>query len=176
MDAVAFASLYADLRLIIDECIVIELAVLCESQILVITAEAYSAPSFAVRNYVIVDSDTRHLEQRIVIRAVLRCNLNSDIASVNEIVENLNILSAIQPLGEGSSFLDLEDYIVSNYLLPLGALVFVLFCTRRIGWGWENFKNEANKGDGLKVQDWMRPFVTWVLPALIIVVFIMGII
>ena len=87
-----------------------------------------------------------------------------------------NILSAIQPLGEGSSFLDLEDYIVSNYLLPLGALVFVLFCTRRIGWGWENFKNEANKGDGLKVQDWMRPFVTWVLPALIIVVFIMGII
>ena len=87
-----------------------------------------------------------------------------------------NILSAIQPLGEGSSFLDLEDYIVSNYLLPLGALVFVLFCTRSIGWGWENFKNEANKGDGLKVQDWMRPFVTWVLPALIIVVFIMGII
>ncbi len=87
-----------------------------------------------------------------------------------------NVLSAIQPRGEGSTFLDLEDYIVSNFLLPLGALVFVLFCTQKFGWGWENFKAEANQGEGLKVQDWMRPFITWVLPILIIVVFIMGII
>ena len=85
-----------------------------------------------------------------------------------------NVLSGIQPLGEGSSFLDLEDYIVSNFLLPLGALVFVLFCTRRSGWGWENFRNEADQGEGLKVQDWMRPYITWVLPVLIIVVFVMG--
>ena len=59
-----------------------------------------------------------------------------------------NVLSFIQPKGEGSTFLDLEDYIVSNFLLPLGALVFVLFCTRKSGWGWENFKAEADEGDG----------------------------
>lgn len=85
-----------------------------------------------------------------------------------------NILSGIQPLGEGSTFLDLEDYIVSNFLLPLGALVFVLFCTRKNGWGWENFKAEANAGKGLKVQDWMRVYITWILPLLILFVFIMG--
>ena len=87
-----------------------------------------------------------------------------------------NVLSFIQPKGEGSTFLDLEDYIVSNFLLPLGALVFVLFCTRKSGWGWENFKAEADEGEGLKIQDWMRPYITWVLPILIIFVFIMGII
>ena len=85
-----------------------------------------------------------------------------------------NILSGIQPLGEGSTFLDLEDYIVSNFLLPLGALVFVLFCTRKNGWGWENFKAEANAGKGLKVQDWMRVYITWILPLLILFVFLMG--
>ncbi len=87
-----------------------------------------------------------------------------------------NVLSFIQPRGEGTAILDLEDYIVSNFLLPLGALIFVLFCTRKSGWGWENFKKEANEGDGLKVQDWMRPYITWVLPLLIIFVFIMGLI
>ncbi len=87
-----------------------------------------------------------------------------------------NVLSFIQPLGEGTGVLDLEDYIVSNFLLPLGALIFVLFCTRKSGWGWENFKKEANEGEGFKVQEWMRPYITWVLPVLIIIVFIMGII
>ncbi len=87
-----------------------------------------------------------------------------------------NVLSWIQPLGEGTGVLDLEDYIVSNYLLPLGALVFVLFCTRKIGWGWDNFKKEANEGEGMKIHDWMKPYITWVLPVLIIIVFIKGII
>lgn len=87
-----------------------------------------------------------------------------------------NVLSMIRPLGEGSSFLDLEDYIVSNFMLPLGSLAIVLFCTRRSGWGWENFKKEANQGSGLKVKDWMRPYVTWILPIMIILVFIMGLI
>ena len=87
-----------------------------------------------------------------------------------------NKLSWIQPLGPDSSFLDLEDYIVSNFLLPLGALVFVLFCTRRAGWGWDNFKAEANEGEGLKVQEWMRLYITWILPILIIVVFVKGLI
>ena len=63
---------------------------------------------------------------------------------------------------------------MSNFLLPLGALIMVLFCTRKSGWGWENFKKEANEGEGLKVGDWMRGYTTWVLPALIILVFVMG--
>jgi NSS family neurotransmitter:Na+ symporter len=87
-----------------------------------------------------------------------------------------NKLQWIHPMGGESTFLDLEDYIVSNFLLPLGALVFVLFCTRKAGWGWESFKREADEGDGLKVQEWMRFYITWILPLLIIFVFIMGLI
>ena len=87
-----------------------------------------------------------------------------------------NVLSWIQPRGEGSAILDLEDFIVSNFLLPLGALVFVLFCTRKFGWGWENFRNEADEGEGLKLPEWTRPYITWGLPILIIIVFIKGLI
>ena len=54
-----------------------------------------------------------------------------------------NVLSSIQPFGEGSNILDLEDFIVSNIMLPLGCLLFVLFVTRKSGWGWDNFLQEA---------------------------------
>ena len=87
-----------------------------------------------------------------------------------------NVWSFIQPLGEGSSVLDFEDLIVSNYILPIGAFVFVLFCTSRYGWGWDNFVKEADEGDGMKVQKWMRPYVTYVLPLIVILVFILGVI
>ena len=86
-----------------------------------------------------------------------------------------NVLSGIQPLGEGSSILDFEDLIVSNYILPIGAFIFVLFCTMRYGWGWDHFVKEANEGKGMKVQSWMRPYVTYVLPLIVILVFILGI-
>jgi NSS family neurotransmitter:Na+ symporter len=87
-----------------------------------------------------------------------------------------NVLSSIQQLGEGSSILDFEDLIVSNYILPIGAFIFVLFCTSRYGWGWDNFVKEANEGNGLKVQKWMRPYMTYVLPLIVILVFILGVI
>ena len=87
-----------------------------------------------------------------------------------------NVLSGIQPLGPGSSVLDFEDLLVSNYILPIGAFLFVLFCSSRYGWGWDNFVNEANEGRGAKVQKWMRPYVTYVLPLIVILVFILGII
>ncbi len=87
-----------------------------------------------------------------------------------------NLLSSIQPLGEGSSILDLEDRIVSNYILPVGALVIVLFCTSKFGWGWDNFVKEADEGRGLKVKQWVRPYVTYVLPIIILLVFILGVI
>ena len=87
-----------------------------------------------------------------------------------------NVWSFIQPLGEGSSVLDFEDLIVSNYILPIGAFIFVLFCTTRYGWGWDNFMKEADEGNGLKVQQWMRPYMTFVLPLIVILVFILGVI
>ncbi len=87
-----------------------------------------------------------------------------------------NILKFIQPLGEGSTIMDLEDFAVNNLILPLGSLVFVLFCVSRYGWGWDNFVNEANQGKGLKVQKWMRGYLTYVLPVIILIFFIIGII
>ena len=83
--------------------------------------------------------------------------------------------SGFVPFAEGSAWLDLWDFIVSTNLLPLGSLVVVLFCcNRRYGWGWEAFKAEANEGKGLKVKDWMRPFFSYVIPAVILLLYLYG--
>ncbi len=88
-----------------------------------------------------------------------------------------NVWSAFKPFGEGSAVLDLEDFIVSNIILPLGSLVMILFCVnKRYGWGWKNFTEEANTGKGLKVQNWMKAYMTFVLPVIVIVLFVMGIV
>lgn len=87
-----------------------------------------------------------------------------------------NVLSHVNPMGEGSVIMDLEDFIVSNLMLPGGSLVVVLFCVTRYGWGWEKFLAEANEGMGLKVACWMRPYVTYVLPVLVAVILIMGLV
>lgn len=85
-----------------------------------------------------------------------------------------NLLSSIQPFGDGSTIMDLEDFIVSNLLLPIGSLVFILFCTTKKGWGWDQFTSEANSGKGLKVQRFMRGYCTFILPLMVLVVFVMG--
>ena len=87
-----------------------------------------------------------------------------------------NIWSAFAPFGEGTAILDLEDFAVSNILLPLGALVFTFFCTTRYGWGWKSFMTEANTGKGLKVRSWMRWVFTIAVPVIIIVIFVMGLV
>ncbi len=76
----------------------------------------------------------------------------------------------------GKNIMDMEDFAVSNVLLPLGSLCFVLFCTTRYGWGWDNLKKEANEGKGLKVADWMKPYFKYVLPLIVLAVFIVGLI
>ena len=86
-----------------------------------------------------------------------------------------NVLSGIQPMGAGSTFLDLEDFIVSNLLLPIGSLIYVIFATSRYGWGWDNFVAEANQGKGLKVASWMRFYMTFILPLIILAIFLLGI-
>ena len=87
-----------------------------------------------------------------------------------------NVWSAFQPLGPGSGVLDLEDFIVSNLILPIGSLIFIIFCVTRYGWGWDKFVAEANEGKGLKVAKWMRPYMTFVLPVMVLVILIMGLI
>lgn len=87
-----------------------------------------------------------------------------------------NMLSFLQPLGSGSTILDLEDFIVSNLLLPLGSLVYLLFCTSRLGWGFKNYQTEANMGDGPKIQNWMQGYLTIILPIAVIFVFISSLI
>lgn len=75
----------------------------------------------------------------------------------------------------GGTIQDLEDFLVSNLFLPLGSLVYLLFCVTRYGWGWKNFKEEANTGRGLKMADWMRPYLTYVLPLIVLFIFAFGI-
>ena len=89
-------------------------------------------------------------------------------------VLGFNVLSFITPFGEGSSIMDLEDFAVNNVLLPLGSFVFVLFCVSKRGWGFQNFRKEANTGKGLKVANAMRFYMTWILPLIILFVFCVG--
>lgn len=85
-----------------------------------------------------------------------------------------NILSGFQPLGAGSNVLDLEDFIVSNLLLPVGSLIYTLFCVSKYGWGWDNYFKEANTGKGLKIPGWLKGYCKWVLPVIIVVIIANG--
>ena len=87
-----------------------------------------------------------------------------------------NLLSGIHPLGGTTNFMDLEDFLVSNIILPVGSLVFLLFVVTKKGWGWKNFMAEANEGKGLKVKNWMRGYMTYILPFLFLAIFIIGLI
>lgn len=89
-------------------------------------------------------------------------------------VFGFNIWSGFQPMGAGSTIQDLEDFIVSNNLLPLGSMVFLLFCTSRYGWGWKNFLAEADTGKGVKFPAWARVYVSYILPLIVLFIFIMG--
>lgn len=85
-----------------------------------------------------------------------------------------NVWSGLSLLGEGSTVLDFEDFLVSNNLLPLGSLVYLLFCTSRYGWGWDNFLKETNSGTGMKFPKWVRVYVSYILPLIVLVIFVQG--
>ena len=87
-------------------------------------------------------------------------------------VLGFTVLSHVQILG--LSIMDFEDFLVSNILLPVGSLLFAIFCVCRYGWGWKHYTAEANTGNGLKVQGWMRWYMTWVLPVIIAFIFVYG--
>ena len=107
------------------------------------------------------------------------------MSTVLAVFENIILLSMPCVLGYnlwawdgfavfGGAVLDVEDFLVSNLFLPLGSLVYLLFCVTRYGWGWQNYKKEVNTGKGLKVQDWMRGYLTYVLPLIVVFIFAFG--
>lgn len=84
-----------------------------------------------------------------------------------------NLWSGLHLIG-GRDVLDSEDFLVSNLLLPLGSLVYLLFCVTRLGWGFDNYLEEANTGKGIKLGRFLKPYFQFILPVLILIILIQG--
>lgn len=91
-------------------------------------------------------------------------------------VFGFNLWSAFEPLKAGNTIMDLEDFLVSNLLLPFGSIVYILFCTSRYGWGWKNFIKEANFGDGPKMPEKLRIYCAYILPLFAAAILIYGVV
>ncbi len=89
-------------------------------------------------------------------------------------IAGFSFFSGFQPLGEGTSFMDLEDFVLSNNLLPIGSLVMIGFCTRRYGWGWNAFREEVNAGKGLKLHNGLRFYISVILPIIVSAIYLKG--
>ena len=89
-------------------------------------------------------------------------------------VMGFNVLAGFTPLGEGSTIMDLEDFILSNNLLSIGAITFMLFCCHKFGWGWDKFIAEADTGAGMKFPKFLRFYLTWILPVVFLFIFAQG--
>lgn len=89
-------------------------------------------------------------------------------------VLGFNVWSGFQPLGPGTTIQDLEDFILSNNLLPIGSVLYLLFCTSRYGWGFKKFMAEANEGEGIHFPAWTRVYVSYILPLIVLIIFIQG--
>lgn len=108
------------------------------------------------------------------VKKAVVCNTAAMILLSVPCVLGFNVWSGFAPLGEGTGILDLEDFLVSNNLLPIGSLVYLLFCTSRRGWGFDNFLKEANQGTGIEFPKKVRTYVSVILPAVILVIFFQG--
>ena len=107
-------------------------------------------------------------------RKAVICNAIAIILLSLPCVLGYNLWSSFAPLGADSTVQTLEDFIVSNNLLPLGSLVYLTFCTSRYGWGWKNFLAEADAGQGMKFPKWVRIYVTFLLPLIVLYIFVQG--
>jgi NSS family neurotransmitter:Na+ symporter len=85
-----------------------------------------------------------------------------------------NVWSGFVPFGEGTGVLDLEDFVVSNLLLPVGAIIYVIFCTVRYGWGWDKFIEEANAGNGVKIPAWLKNYMKYFVPVVLLLILVVG--
>ncbi len=108
------------------------------------------------------------IKKAIVFNAVLIIVLSLPCAL------GFNVWSFIQPLGAGTTIQDLEDFIVSNNILPIGSLIYLLFCVTKYGWGWDNFMKEANEGKGIKFPKWPRIYITYILPLIVLFILVQG--
>lgn len=102
------------------------------------------------------------------------CNMIAIIVLSMPCVLGFNVWIGFTPFGASSGVLDLEDFIVSNNLLPLGSLVYLLFCTSRYGWGWNNFIKEADSGNGTRFPKWAKIYVSYLLPLIVLFIFVQG--
>ena len=102
------------------------------------------------------------------------CNLIAILVLSVPCILGFNVWSGISPLGAGKNILDFEDFLVSNNLLPIGSLVYLLFCTSCYGWGWKNFLKEADTGEGLKFPKWAKFYVSYILPLIVLFIFVQG--
>ena len=137
---------------------------------LFLTFAAFTTLVAVFENIISFDMDLFHWSRKksVIVSAILIIILSMPC------VLGFNILSGIQPLGEGSTIMDLEDFIVSNNLLPLGSLGYLLFCTRKNGWGWDNFIAETNAGTGMKFPKSLKGYVSYGIPAIIIIIYLKG--
>ena len=108
-------------------------------------------------------------------KACLICGIGMFILAV-PCALGFNVWSGFTPFGEGTNVLDLEDFIVSNLLLPVGGIIYVIFCTSRYGWGWKNFTDEANAGEGLKTPLWLKNYMKYFVPVVLAAILIIGLI
>ena len=76
----------------------------------------------------------------------------------------------------GRDVLDSEDFIVSNLLLPIGSLIYLLFCVTKMGWGFDKYLDECNQGTGLRFGKWLKPYFQFILPILILIIIVQGLI
>lgn len=107
-------------------------------------------------------------------KACIVCGIGIFIISITTAL-GYSTFSGFVPFAEGTAWLDFWDFIVSTNLLPLGSLLFAVFCTnKKIGWGWDKFVEEANAGEGIKVKNWMKPIFAYVVPAIIVFLYIYG--
>lgn len=134
------------------------------------TFAAFSTILAVFENIISCSMDLFHLSRR---KSCL-VNLAALILLSLPCVFGYNLWSAFQPLGEGSTILDLEDFMVSNVILPIGSLIYLLFCVTRYGWGFDKYLKEANTGEGLKMPKGIRVYVTYILPVLLLFLIVKG--
>lgn len=137
---------------------------------LFLTFAAFSTLVAVFENIISFDMDmfgwTRN--KSVIVSVLLICVLSMPC------VLGFNLWSGIAPLGAGTNIMDLEDFIVSNNLLPLGSLGYVLFCTKKNGWGWDKFIDEVNTGKGISFPKGLKAYMSYVLPLIIIIIYLKG--
>lgn len=131
---------------------------------------SFSTVIAVFENIVAITCDIFHINRRPAIRILTFIM----IVLALPCIFGFNIWSGFEPFGKGTCVLDLEDFILSNNILPIGTMTYILFCTHKKGWGWDNFIKEVNTGIGAKLPSWTKNYLSFILPLIILAIFING--